>query len=76
MSVLSIKVPIRKKPGNLFNEPCMYGLVWFSFMAHQQLLLINAQSKFINTNRSISINQFSNGIQFQCQNSSILSNQF
>ena len=24
MCVLSIKVPIRKKSGNLFNEPCMY----------------------------------------------------
>ena len=24
MCVLSIKVPIRKKSGNLFNEPCVY----------------------------------------------------
>ena len=24
MCVLSIKVPIRKMPGNLFNEPCIY----------------------------------------------------
>ena len=24
MCVLSIKVPIRKKSGNLFNEPCIY----------------------------------------------------
>ena len=26
MCVLSIKVPIRKKSGNLFNEPCRYAL--------------------------------------------------
>ena len=25
MCVLSIKVPIRKKSGNLFNDPCIYG---------------------------------------------------
>ena len=24
MCVLSVKVPIRKKSGNLFNEPCLY----------------------------------------------------
>ena len=24
MCVLSIKVPIRKKSGNLFNDPCIY----------------------------------------------------
>ena len=26
MCVLSIKIPIRKKSGNLFNESCVYGL--------------------------------------------------
>ena len=31
MCVLSVKVPIRKKSGNLFNDPRIYpaGLVWF-----------------------------------------------
>ena len=31
--VLSIKVPIGKKSGNLFNDPC----IWFGFMAYQLL---------------------------------------
>ena len=30
--VLSIKVPIRKKSGNLFNEPCSYWFVNISKM--------------------------------------------
>ena len=34
MCVLSIKVPIQKKSGNLFNDPCIlyiydFGFVWF-----------------------------------------------
>ena len=33
MCVLSIKVPIRKKSGNLFNDPCMIGIT-VSFMSH------------------------------------------
>ena len=40
MCVLSIKVPIRKKSGNLFNDPCIlniYDLVRLSFMTYQPL---------------------------------------
>ena len=28
MCVLSIKVPIRKKSGNLFNDPCIYRYIY------------------------------------------------
>ena len=43
MCVLSIKVPIRKKSGNLFNDPPLYiyiyiyDLVRVVFMAYQPL---------------------------------------
>ena len=36
MFVLSIKVHIWKKSGNLFNDP-LFDLVWLGFMAHQPL---------------------------------------
>ena len=40
MFVLSIKVPIRKKSVNLFNDPRIldiYDLIWLVFMAYQPL---------------------------------------
>ena len=34
MCVLSIKVPIRKKSGNLFNDPCMYIYIYIYIYIH------------------------------------------
>ena len=42
MCVLSIKVPVRKKSGNLFNDPRI-DLVWSCFMAYQPCRLFNAK---------------------------------
>ena len=36
MCVLSIKVPIRKKSGNLFNDPRMYVYIYIYIYCHEQ----------------------------------------
>ena len=44
MCVLSIKVPIRKKSGNLFNDPRMY-TIFFSFLLCVSFLVSQLQKQ-------------------------------
>ena len=47
MCALSIKVPIRKKSGNLFNEPCIYtgGNFNFFYYTNSSIVVCNVNSK-------------------------------
>ena len=47
MCVLSIKVPIRKKSGNLFNDPCMCLYIRYIQYLHKQDLALNNQQLLI-----------------------------
>ena len=43
MYVLSIKVPIRKKSGNLFNDPCIMGkkkMIFSSFFVDEHIFVL------------------------------------
>ena len=41
MCVLSIKVPIRKKSGNLFNDPRIYIYIYILFVRELLILFLN-----------------------------------
>ena len=50
MCLLSIKVTIQKKSGNLFNDPCILNLVWFGLVLWHiyYCKLLNAKSFLLN----------------------------